>query len=336
MKTLLKIFFTLFILQFTVCISVFAQNLVPNPSFEEYYTCPDDCGQTICAKKWKININTADYFNICCTDPSLVSIPNNAFGYQNAANGNAYFGILSTSKLFGNNVKEFFGCKLITSLTIGQKYYMSFKVNLSNTCPCAINNIGVLFTNAFDCMDTIINGDTFCNAYLIVPPTPLIKNFAHINSTQIITDTADWTTISGSFIADSSYKIMLFGNFFDYSLTDTLLYSGNSCGTYHYIDDICLSSDSLYCNETFINQNTNALNCINIYPNPCNKFINIENNYYKNYKIKFFNITGQLMLKKDVNNKKQTIDLTNFNSGIYFIKLLTGKEVLTKKLVILK
>ena len=81
MKTLIKIFFTVFILQFTVCISAFAQNLVPNPSFEDYCSCPDNSGQVYRAIGWTSFGNSSDYFN-CCAPPGAQSVPLNPSGYQ--------------------------------------------------------------------------------------------------------------------------------------------------------------------------------------------------------------------------------------------------------------
>ena len=88
--------FTLLFIIFCSSISIFSQNLVPNPSFEEFEECPWDV--TLRHKKMLIpqwylpNKGTSDYFNNCAT--FQVDIPNNFMGNLWAINGNAYVGII--------------------------------------------------------------------------------------------------------------------------------------------------------------------------------------------------------------------------------------------------
>src|SRR5271157_5345469 len=96
-KTFLHLSFI--ILQFTFCNlnSLHAQNLVPNPSFEQYDTCPNSSGQINYAKYWfQGGPGNPDYFNICSSTlpypGNQFSVPQNAWGYQFAYEGNAYCG----------------------------------------------------------------------------------------------------------------------------------------------------------------------------------------------------------------------------------------------------
>jgi len=133
----------------------------------------------------------------------------------------------------------------------------SLKVSLAGF-PCAINKIGVLFTNVF-------YGDT------TVIPAPVMNNFAHVYTSVIITNTTSWTAISGSFVSNSAYQYILVGNFFDDANTDTTILSGSVCASYYFIDDICVSTDSFTCvditNEVIdFNADTTAIlvdSCIN-------------------------------------------------------------------------
>lgn len=239
MKKLVLFFFTF---NFSLFTSLQAQNLVPNPSFEEYNTCPDNQNQIHFATGWSNYWNTShnstpDYFNSCSTT-SWMSVPHNLGGYQKAANGNAYAGVYTyeTPQYPSDTiVREFIGVQLLSPLVIGNKYYFSFKTNLAldanHTFNQATNNIGMLFS-------TIPHN--FAN------PTPL-TNFAHLHSPSVITDTMNWTTISGSYIADSAYKYVIIGNFFDDAHTivlqmqDTL----SDKSAYYYIDDVYVSKDSI-------------------------------------------------------------------------------------------
>lgn len=126
-------------------------------------------------------------------------------------------------------MREFIGAELVSPLDSGQKYYISFKVSQAELVNCSSNKIGVLFTTS------------------ITNPFPVHKNFAHFYTDSIITDTSSWSLLSGSFLADSSYRYIIIGNFFNNTSTDTIMHGSFGCGPYYYIDDICVSIDSLTC-----------------------------------------------------------------------------------------
>ena len=238
-----------------------SQNLVQNPSFEGHSTCTIVWSQSTIATGWNTNINTADYYNACFDIPPPVntsfSVPYNVAGYQCASTGNAYCGLYCYLEINPGS-QEFVGTKLSVPLTTGEFYYVSFKTNLTQYSTCAIDRLGVLFT-------TYTYGDT------VIIPAPVINNFAHIYSSDFITDSIIWTTVSGSFIADSAYEYLMIGNFYDNINTNLVIYDSTNIWCYYYIDDICVSIDSLTCvditNEIIdFNADTTAIfvdSCIN-------------------------------------------------------------------------
>ena len=114
--------------------------------------------------------------------------------------------------------REYIGVKLLTPLVIGVKYYVSFKACLSDnpSIVYASNKLGALFSTISYSVDSFCLPP--CNSTLLPP-----KNFAQVYSDSIITDTANWTTISGSFIADSVYQYVIIGNHFDNTHTSVIL-----------------------------------------------------------------------------------------------------------------
>src|SRR5258707_902616 len=60
---------------------LFSQNLVSNPSFEEYSVCPDLWNQTSRATGWSSFRSSTDYFNTC-DGSNVVGVPENFAGYQ--------------------------------------------------------------------------------------------------------------------------------------------------------------------------------------------------------------------------------------------------------------
>src|SRR5687768_16803403 len=71
---------------------VFGQNLVPNPSFEDYDTCPEFLSQINYAIGWGSSRQTPEYYNSCAIPFTVASVPHNYFGSQYPASGNAYAG----------------------------------------------------------------------------------------------------------------------------------------------------------------------------------------------------------------------------------------------------
>jgi hypothetical protein len=73
---------------------------------------------------------------------------------------------------------------------------------------------------------------------------------------------------------------------------------------------------------------------VNIYPNPCNNLLKIESSEELGM-ISIFNSFGSLMLKKMADEKQLEIPVSAYPAGIYMIRVQTGKEEISKKVVVL-
>lgn len=312
-------------------LTTLAQNLVPNPSFEDTIACPSN-GFITNAQDWQPYSSSPDYFNSCVPSWSIYSVPDNYFGLQSAASGQAYAGIFCyvEGEIDYSVDREILGTNLITPLNIGQKYYVSFKValtlNTQNTgSSLAINKLGVLFSTV---PYTNTNSST-------IPP---IQNFAHVYTDSIITDSTNWTTIFGSFTADSTYTYISIGNFFKVENTDTIHVISNNPFTpnaYYYIDDICVATDSSFCaNYTFTGiEDEKILNNINIYPNPATTVINLDFNDNKTHTVAIYNSIGQIVLGKKILGH-DILNIESLSQGVYFIHTTIDGNIAIKKLII--
>jgi len=321
MKTFLQISL-LFHFTFFICYFSFSQNLVENGSFENYSSCPTGQCQIHRAVGWSSFGYTPNYLNAC--NSGGWSVPQNAFGYQNAATGNAYASFFCYGPDFGIDQREYIGRQLLNPLAIGQKYYVSIKVTLADVASsgCAIDKLGVLFSTVSYALDTS------CTLTTLLPP----PNFAHIYTDSIITDTANWTTISGIFTADSAYQYIVIGNFFDdantnYIQTDTTI----NCQAHYLLDDVYVALDS-----TTNIEKIELEEVINVYPNPAKDYINIKTrNNHVIVDIKIYDLFGtmksQYHLKSSYNNK---IQLFHLKAGIYIIEFQFLDKSLKQKLVI--
>lgn len=298
-------------------------NLVSNGSFETYLNCPYSSNilspdQVSFAVGWSASQATPDYFNSCApnTGSDDVSVPYNFVGYQAAFDGTAYCG-LGAYDYIGS--RELISSKLNLALTIGQTYSVSFRAAVA-TNPFAglgANNIGVCFT-------------TYpCGFNLGAPP---ISNFAHIYSSNIISDTVNWTLVSGIICADSTYEYITLGNFFDNNHTDTIAVIPNMNIAYFYIDDIRIYDLGTVCSVGYDN-NAKWDQIIDISPNPTYEHIHISSTIKKlKYKIK--QISGEI-IQNGVLNEQAEISF-NLIPGLYFIEIYNETFSVTKKIVVLK
>ena len=296
-----------------------SQNLVPNPDFEDTIVCPIGPTCINCATNWGSCKGSPDYFNVCapsCLPPQTCSgIPNNYAGTQNAYSGNAYAGILTAS--FGAQNREILIVQLTETLDIGKKYYLSWYVSrsYSDACHGASNNFGFRFST--------VEFDPFNE----VP----IDNFSHYRDTTIITDTTNWTRIEGSFIADSSYRFLMLGNFYDDSNTDTLDMRPTTAPwnhAYYYVDQVCVTPDSGNCtlfNSVNLNKPENKFL---IYPNPFNSGINIQSSLNEVCEFIIYDLTGREIISKRVFHNDY-FSLENMEQGIY-LYVVKNKNLIIK------
>lgn len=289
-----------------------AQNLVPNPSFEEYENCPNNLGQVYNVSGWASTRLSPDYFNACSSGGfNSPSVPHNYWGYQIPSSGNAYCGF--AARYGPDNIREFLGASLNQSLQSGTEYFASFKVSLSfkdtNSLSCAVNNLGMLLT---------------MNQYSEANPAP-ICNCAQVYETSIISDTSAWITVSGSFIADSNYTFINIGNFFSDLLTDSIQIHGQVCDAYYYIDDVCLSADSNYCYNYHYTSvdNIKNINNINIYPNPFCNDLTIADQSQICLEFSVFSFLGNELLHSSFDRSIiHHIDMNILPKGTYILKIL--------------
>ncbi|MCW3071319.1 MAG: hypothetical protein JWO44_1209 [Bacteroidetes bacterium] len=321
----MKSLFLSFLIIFSVAVK--AQNLVPNFSFEQNDTCPTNEDQIQFAAGWSKysqSITTPDYYNACAPSSGF-GVPKNLNCNQPAhRNCSAYAGLVIYD---ANGYREHIGIQLNTPLVIGQKYFISFYVVMGEAFGAGFqwgmpsNNIGMR-------LSTI--------EYNPSNPAP-IDNFAHLNSSIVISDSVNWVRISGSIIADSAYNHVILGNFFDNANTDTTQYSCGFClnsASYYLIDDICVTTDSLLANGGI-----DALSCsvsvpeidydseINVFPNPATEGFTILFQNSQNSRIVLTDMYGKVCYSNEIiNDNTIKINLSAYPSGMYFLKIINQKE----------
>ena len=83
-------------------------------------------------------------------------------------------------------------------------------------------------------------------------------------------------------------------------------------------DDIWQYVNDLVCSATAIEENFNSEE-IQLYPNPANEQITISVNQGQLEKVQIYNQIGQKMTEFDCNSASETLDISGFENGLYFL-----------------
>ena len=236
-----------------------AQNLIPNPGFEQYSQVPCGCMQGSLAQYvtgWEnAGGGTPDFI---CTESkqecyaSTNSMHWDSYGAEQPHGGKG-MGMIMTSGHNGS-YREYLGVTLTRPLVKGTQYYAEFYVTLGDYCGVATNNLGMLFrTGTFSSVsDYIITGSP------------------QVNTTVVIDQTKGWYKVSGTFTAADNYTHVIIGNFFTQQETKVKIMpkaeSYTSPHTYrdgmaaYYIDDFLLKSADILAvsGDTLVNVGTTA------------------------------------------------------------------------------
>jgi hypothetical protein len=313
MKKIISLFLAL--LHYSYCS---AQNLVPNPSFEDTISCPDFAGQVWRAEGWYVAQNTPDYFNACCTGQlATVSVPCNALSCRYAATGVAYCGLWLYCLYPPPEYYEKIGIELLSPMIVGIKYYLSMMVSSVSNHTIGINGginkLGFLFSTS----QSLFGNEEINN------------NYCQFWTDSIISDTTNWVKMTGAFIADSAYSYLTIGNFFDNAHVDTLRYwygGNNELCAYYYVDNICVTTDSFGCNFSTGVQSAPLRNHNSISPNPASDHIIIQCESDYPGELTVINSLGQLIYRLSITERISEVEVRDFPNGLYLFGIEQEKK----------
>ena len=210
-----------------ICFQTNGQNMIPNPSFENYSSCPTSHGQLSNATPWvNPNTNTPDFFNSCvgsnCSFTPYVCVPSNWVGNQLPNTGNGYAGIFVGA---GDNNREYMQVQLLSPLVTGMNYQFSYYISLGDNYDRAIDRIGAYFSST-----PVSGANQLSNTPQITTPCGLF-----------ITDKIGWVLITDTFTASGGEEYITLGNFNDESNTNSISGLGGPLQySHYYIDDLSL------------------------------------------------------------------------------------------------
>lgn len=232
---------TLQVLRISLCIFVLGitcvctgQNLVPNASFEQLSSCPQN------ATPDKLNIltgwgqpgeGTPDVFNTC--SERLCQPFNNFAGSQKPFEGQGYAGFIAYSNQ-AKTYREYLQAPLNHQLETGKKYEIVLHVSLSDHSGYAVSNIGCAFS------PTPFNTET---TFALHPASIL-------ESDTLIKDTSGWVQLRFEHTATGNEHYFLIGNFRKFHEIKKIVQvqpakkAVNNVDAYYYVDGVSVQESN--------------------------------------------------------------------------------------------
>ena len=312
-------YFLLLFLFFSCCgITLNAQNLIPNPSFED--TVHNSNGQPI-LKGWENNIGSPDYFSSLKRSGDNQT-PKNNRGTQVPYNGQSYLGF-GTFDLRLPNEREYLQIELLDTLTKGEKYEVEFYLSLADTFHLALSDrdLGIAFKKE-------VQPNNFDNKVREFRPY-FISDSAWNGSNK-----NGWEKFHYTYTADGGEKVLIIGCFLpDDSLTvDSVGNGGNNPfwinTSYYFIDQVSvqLKDTSTSLNETVF------LNAAELYPNPAKEYLQFRYSGKEPLQFELFSAQGRkLSIKANMNHHYYHFDTAALSPGLYFLLVSDGKQQKTFK-----
>jgi outer membrane protein OmpA-like peptidoglycan-associated protein len=215
--------------------SVASQNLIKNPSFEEFVACPKALGTlNDDVVHWSTPTEgSTDYFNACSR---AMGTPKNFNGSQPADFGVGYAGLYLYAP---NDYREYLQAELTQTLVKGKKYRVSFYVSLAERSDFAVKEFGVLFSKErmqFEGKKELSGKKRYSkkgNSY----------NYMEIGYSNFYSDTKDWVLVYTQFEAKGNERFMTLGNFKNNPRTRLFKTKRNAKqGAYYYVDMVLVEA----------------------------------------------------------------------------------------------
>lgn len=297
MKRILKIIF-LSVIIFSFLLEMKAQqNYIFNYDFEFYSVCPDNLGQAHRALGFFSLVQDVDYSN--CNFDVTIYYPSDSGAYS----GSGYM----TMATYGNPIgsAEALAQNLPVPLDSGLSYDFYVMAKKADSAQFT-TSCGGLYVYGFE---NPVSGPNFNVCVASLPGATLL------GFTDTIKETI-WSGKSFSFIAPFTVNAIAFSP-----------PCASNCFQVVFMDSVSI-------NLTPVGISEKEKSEIKIFPNPAAHVINVKMNRINTAILKLFDVKGNLILQKEIIASETVIDTDELKNGIYFISIISGNEILNKKIIV--
>ncbi|MEZ4855299.1 MAG: OmpA family protein [Gelidibacter sp.] len=287
--------------------SVFSQNLVLNPSFEDYKYCPNaiSCFNNNVTNWSTPTLGSTDYFNSCSTFFGF----SNYIGNQKARTGKGYAGIYVYAY---PNYREYIQGKLKETLIKGKTYQITFYISLADNSNHSIKDLGIFMTSSKrfnNQSDKTINAKRISKKVLGFAYVPFFSKESYSNKKE-------WIKMTSIYNASGFENFFIIGNFNNNSSSkiEKLEKSKYEDFSYYYIDDVSIEPiEKVESKEILLNDETveTALERNKIYT-----FKNVLFNFDKSILLEVSKIELNKLSKYLKDNSKLNIEIYGHTDNI--------------------
>lgn len=214
------------------------QNMVKNPSFEQYRKVPSDLGELTNIDFWSSPSAASPDFYHKRANAATVDVPINKMGNTTARSGYAYTGIYAyASRYIKRNFREYIQVELKKPMMPGNVYCIKVHVFLAQSSNRAVGALG--------CMVSSTKCKENHEMYIKRPFTYLIKE-----DKKPLTD-RKWVEVSCKYKAKGGERYLTIGNFEDDkkvkvtgAVASEQFKNPHVDFAYYFLDDICVTNTS--------------------------------------------------------------------------------------------
>ncbi|MFS4417227.1 OmpA family protein [Maribacter sp. 2307ULW6-5] len=209
------------------------QNLVQNPSFEQYVSCPDSMGNLVeDVAHWQTpSLGSTDYYHSCST---TMGTDGNFSGSQAPGFGSGYAGLYFYA---GDEYREYLMGELTTTLVAGERYRLAFYVSLAERSGYAVDAFGARLLEKPVLVETrkVLSKKHLLAQEGDASPVMVLSNG------DFYVNTTDWVRVATEFVAKGTENYIIIGNFNANRRTKKRIQVANGLkGAYYYLDAISL------------------------------------------------------------------------------------------------
>lgn len=301
---------------FCICLNcgLVAQNLVPNPSFEDTVQVNGQPG----LNTWQTNIGTPDYFSeyyngVFSNNKSSANIRGSQTAYDGAA---IYaFSVLDRRNL---NSREYMQVELLDTLAKGQEYEVEFYLSLADSFHLALadTNIGIVFKNELEPNN---------NDHKVREFRPFYTSDTVWNSKNKI----GWEKFHYTHRATGGEKALIIGCFLnDEQITfDTVAAGGGSfpfasVGSFYYIDQVsvALKDTATALREIALQEQ------MQVYPNPVTDDLQLNYSGKDQLRFQLYDLQGRKTIPEYIQSGNHfSMNLSGLKTGIYLLHVNNSK-----------
>lgn len=315
----MKYLFTLSLVLALLC-RVSAQNLIPNASFEKTSGEPEFGCEFTLVSDWKnpsahycynYEHGTPDLFSHFATGYAI--LPNSFMGTTEPHTGDRCAGIVTYISNSANH-REYMTSPLLNPLIVGADYTVSFWRTSGNPASHIYHSdkLQVAFT-----MDTLFQSGK----------DPIASVTPQLSVDSVMRDSV-WTLYTFQYTATDAYRYFTIGNFEDDASTIIESFGVDRPYAYHFIDDVTVEARAVGIGEAGAN------NSLVVYPNPnIHGEWNVQlGNNMLGAKAEVYDYSGKLVYDAVLMDNTNAISF-DAASGVYVLKVKTGSNTITRKLI---